>query len=195
MPTYFEHCGFLGFNKKTISSSAFDSDTATFADGKCKSTVDITMDNQSFFDEMAPTVCGPTTEWDSDTKTCVSTVDVTMDNASVCGDGTEFLDGQCLPARCPLGYIPIRHNNDSNFLLQNLYPKKAQWMALELAKEQCERKDLCKGLIIHSDRPYLAIPRAGNDSDWNGTTIFEDNPNGNHKWCVKEAYGNIFSVQ
>ena len=184
MPIYFEHCGFLGFNKKTISSSTFDSDTATFADGKCKSTVDVTMDNAS--------VCGDGTEF-LDGK-CKSTVDVTMDNASVCGDGTEFLDGKCLPARCPLGYIPIQHNNDSNFLLQNLYPRAVQWKALESAKEQCERgmsKDLCKGLIIHPDKPYLAIPRAGNDSDWNGTTIFKDDPNGNNKWCVKEAYRHV----
>ena len=73
MSTYYESCGFLGFNKKPVDTSFFDSDTALFQNGKCVSTVDMKSDNAY--------VCGEGTAFQNGKCVSLTECDICLNNA------------------------------------------------------------------------------------------------------------------
>ena len=73
MSVYYKSCGFLGFNKKPVDTSFFDSDTALFQNGKCVSTVDMKSDNAY--------VCGEGTAFQNGKCVSLTECDICLNNA------------------------------------------------------------------------------------------------------------------
>lgn len=88
---------------------------------------------------------------------------------------------------CPAAYTEFRHNNTSDFLLNNMYIEgRVQNWPIERARKGCSSEIECPGLIMMGEN--TAIPRLGEEADWDGSKTFTHDPDGESMWCIKEEH-------
>jgi hypothetical protein len=102
IPVVYKSCGFLGFNTQRFDLSSVCSQDTIYTNGKCVSTVDVTMDN--------PSICGAGTEYRDGTckLACPAGTQYVESStggecADVCGSGTEYNNNKCLPSASVCG--------------------------------------------------------------------------------------------